>query len=130
MRIEHAGFQVEDPPAVATWYCQHLGFRIARQMATRPWTTFLMETWGDGMIEIYNNPAAPVPDYRALDPLLLHLAFDVEHEDILAVRDRLLAAGATIARDVVTTGAGDRLVMLRDPWGLAIQLVERKEAFV
>jgi glyoxylase I family protein len=82
------------------------------------------------MIEVYNNPAAPLPDYHGLDPLVLHLAFDVEHEDILAVRDRLLAAGATIARDVVTTPAGDRLVMLRDPWGLAIQLAQRKEAFV
>lgn len=130
MRIEHTGLQVADPPQMAEWYCRHLGFRIARRLETRPFTTFLIETWGDGMIEIYNNPAAPLPDYRALDPLVLHLAFDVEHEDILAVRDRLLAAGATIARDVVTTPTGDRLVMLRDPWGLAIQLVARKEAVI
>jgi glyoxylase I family protein len=124
------GLQVEDPPKFAAWYCQHLGFRVVRQMTTSPFTTFLMETWGDGMIEIYNNPAAPLPDYRALDPLILHLAFDVEHEDILAARERLLAAGATIARDVVTTASGDRLIMLRDPWGLAIQLVARKEALI
>jgi catechol 2,3-dioxygenase-like lactoylglutathione lyase family enzyme len=128
MRIEHTGYMVEDPPRVAAWYVQHLGFRVARQLPARPFTTFLVDASGQGMVEIYNNPAAQVPDYRSLDPLILHLAFDVANEPILAARDRLLAAGATIASDVVTTASGDRLVMLRDPWGFAVQLVERKEA--
>jgi glyoxylase I family protein len=127
VRIEHTGLQVLDPPQVAAWYCRHLGFRIARSLMERPFTTFLIDATGHGMIEIYNNPGAPVPDYQSVDPLLLHLAFDVESEPINEVRDRLLAAGAAIHRDVVTTTAGDNLVMMRDPWGLAIQLVQRKE---
>lgn len=130
MKIEHTGFPVQDPPAVAAWYCTHLGFRIARRVAERPWTTFLVDAAGHGTLEIYNNPAAPVPNYAGMDPLLLHIAFDVESEPISALRDRLLAAGATIARDLVMTAGGDNLIMLRDPWGLAIQLVQRKEALV
>ncbi len=128
MRIEHTGYMVEDPPVVAAWYCRNLGFRIARKLEKRPFTHFLVDASGHGMIEIYNNPAAQTPDYRSMDPLVLHLALDVENEPLTAVRERLLAAGATVVKDVVTTADGDRLVMLRDPWGFAVQLVERKEA--
>jgi len=39
--------------------------------------------------------------------------------------DRLLAAGASIAGDVAITPADDEMVFLRDPWGVALQLVKR-----
>ena len=38
---------------------------------------------------------------------------------------RLLAAGATTAGDVTITPTGDEMTFLRDPWGLALQLVKR-----
>lgn len=127
MKLEHTGLQVEKPDEFAAWYCRHLGWRVVRAQKEQPWTTFLVDATGHAMLEIYNNPAAPLPDYRRQDPLVVHLAFDVGADDIIAVRDRLLAAGASIAKDLVTTASGDRLIMLRDPWGLAIQLVQRKE---
>jgi uncharacterized glyoxalase superfamily protein PhnB len=80
------------------------------------------------MVEIYNNPRVRTPDYWVMDPLLLHLAFS--SDDPAADRDRLVAAGATIVEDFVTTAAGDGLVMLRDPWGFAIQLVRRATRMV
>jgi predicted enzyme related to lactoylglutathione lyase len=55
--------------------------------------------------------------------LLLHIAFAVT--DMPAERQRLLAAGCSIVEDTVTTPAGDRLTMLRDPWGFALQLCQR-----
>jgi uncharacterized glyoxalase superfamily protein PhnB len=82
------------------------------------------------MLEIYNNPAAQVPDYAALDPLVIHVAMDVGAEAIEAARDRLLAAGASLYGDLVVTPAGDQLVMLRDPWGMALQLAKRKKAMI
>jgi uncharacterized glyoxalase superfamily protein PhnB len=60
-----------------------------------------------------------------MDPLLLHVAFMVD--DVDAVRQKLIAAGATPAGEVTTTPAGDRLAMLRDPWGLAIQFLRRAD---
>ena len=36
-----------------------------------------------------------------------------------------MAAGAKIAEDYFTNPAGDELVMLRDPWGVGLQLVKR-----
>ena len=126
MRIEHVGYMVEDPLQVAAWYCQNLGFRVARGMQTSPFTHFLLDGSGNSMLEIYNNPAAGVPDYASMDPLVLHVAMDVGDESIEIVRDRLLAAGATLYSDLGVTPAGDQLVMLRDPWGLALLLARRK----
>lgn len=125
MKIEHVGYMVLDPINVTSWYCQHLGFQVARSMQTTPFTHFLVDSSGAVMVEIYNNPAASVPDYATMDPLVLHLAFSVDDEPIEDVRDRLLAAGATLYSDLLVTPAGDQLVMLRDPWGMAIQLAKR-----
>ena len=42
----------------------------------------------------------------------------------------MIAAGATPAGEVTTSPVGDQLAMLRDPWGLAIQLVKRSRPMV
>jgi uncharacterized glyoxalase superfamily protein PhnB len=55
---------------------------------------------------------------------ILHFAFYTD--DIAGERDRLLAAGATLVDDVYATDTGDQLAMLRDPWGVAIQVLRRK----
>ena len=126
MKIEHVGYMVQNPLQVAAWYCQNLGFKVARGMQATPFTHFLLDSSGSSMLEIYNNPAAQVPDYASMDPLVLHVAMDVGVESIEGARDRLLAAGATLYSDLGVTPAGDQLVMLRDPWGLALQLAKRK----
>jgi uncharacterized glyoxalase superfamily protein PhnB len=75
------------------------------------------------MLEFYNNPKARVPDYRAIDPLVLHIAFRAD--DVATTRDRLLKAGATAEGHVTTNETGDTVAMLRDPWGIPVQLVSR-----
>jgi glyoxylase I family protein len=75
------------------------------------------------VLELYRQTKAPVPDYFAMDPMVLHVAFVVN--DVAAERSRLIAAGAHAVGDVAVTESGDQLAMLRDPWGLAIQLVKR-----
>lgn len=74
------------------------------------------------MVEIYNNPPDQVPDYAAMNPLLLHLAF--VSEDPKADQARLEAAGAKFV-EAVTPPDGSLLIMMRDPWGFAIQLCRR-----
>jgi glyoxylase I family protein len=128
MKLEHAAYQVADPPAVARWYVEHLGLRIKRQQDASPWGCFLADDGDAAMLEFYNNPRAVVPDYRAIDPLVLHLAFKAD--DVAATRTRLLAAGATAEGDLVVTDGGDTLCMLRDPWGLAIQFVKRRNDMI
>ena len=122
MKIEHFAINVVDPKAMAGWYCEHLGMRVARRMEVAPFTHFLADSSGSVMVEIYNNPADRVPDYAAMHPLLLHIAFVSENPDL--DRARLEAVGARFFEEV-RAGDGSQLVMLRDPWGLAIQLCKR-----
>ena len=128
MKIEHVAFQAKDPVAVAQWYVAHLGCVVRRSSGPPGHTHFLADSAGSVMVEIYNHPRLETPEYRTMDPLLLHLAFC--SDDPAADRDRLVSAGATVEEDVVTTPAGDVLVMLRDPWGFAIQLVRRAKSML
>jgi catechol 2,3-dioxygenase-like lactoylglutathione lyase family enzyme len=123
LKIEHVAIQVPDPAAMAGWYVEHLGFSVRRRMTEPPHTHFLADSSGQVMIEIYRNPAAPVPDYRGQSPLVYHLA--LESPDVEADRKRLMAAGATAVSDVDRLAGGDVLAMLRDPWGIPLQLAKR-----
>ncbi len=123
MDIEHLALNVADPVAMAAWYVQHLQMHVLRRLQQAPHTHFLADAAGRVVLELYHHTKAPVPDYAAADPLVLHIAFRVE--DVAAERQRLLAAGARPAGDVVTTEAGDVMTLVRDPWGVALQLVRR-----
>ena len=123
MKIEHAAYQVEHPADVAKWYVAHLGMTIKRSLPDRPWGHFLADSAGAVMLEFYNNPKVAVPDYAAIDPLILHVAFTTD--DVEKARARLVAAGATAVGATDRNSLGDELAMLRDPWGFAIQLVRR-----
>lgn len=122
MKIEHFAFNVADPIAVAEWYVTHMGMTIARKMEGGPNTHFLADDSGQVMIEIYNNPPDQVPDYVNMNPLILHLAFVCENPE--EKRAELEKVGATFAEEVRIKD-GSHLVMMRDPWGLAIQLCKR-----
>jgi catechol 2,3-dioxygenase-like lactoylglutathione lyase family enzyme len=122
MDIEHIALNVSDPVALADWYVRHLGMRVVRQVDTGPRTRFLADGSGRVVLEVYRQQA-PVPDYAAMDPMVLHVAFKVD--DVAAIRDRLRAAGATVATDTHRTDSGDVMAFLRDPWGITIQLVHR-----
>lgn len=127
MRIEHFAFNVKDPVAQAQWYCQHLGFTVRHKFDRAPYTYFLSDSTGKVMIEIYNNPPDEVPDYPSMNPLTLHLAFVSEDPEQDA--QRLCAAGCTQLDDV-RLNDGSVLLMLKDPWGFAIQLCKRGQPMV
>jgi catechol 2,3-dioxygenase-like lactoylglutathione lyase family enzyme len=122
MKIEHVALNVSDPVQAAQWYVKNLGMRVVKGLDKTPYTHFLADQAGQ-MIEIYSNPAAAVPDYHAMHPLILHIAFMVE--DMEGTRSRLIAAGATAEGEISKLDNGDQLAMLRDPWGVAIQLAKR-----
>jgi catechol 2,3-dioxygenase-like lactoylglutathione lyase family enzyme len=122
MNIEHVALNVADPIALADWYVKHLGMKIVRQVDVPPHTRFIADESGRIVLEVYRQKA-PVPDYASQDPMVLHVAFIAP--DIRGARDRLLVAGATVAKDIHTTPEGDEMAFLHDPWGVVIQLVKR-----
>lgn len=114
MKLEHIGFNVAEPQKVMDWWCANLGF-------TQTHPAFVVDSTGQMAIEFYRNDAAPIPDYTAISPLTLHIAF--LSEDVDADAARLVAAGAILLETVHKPGFD--MAMLRDPFGLAIQFVTR-----
>lgn len=128
MRIEHAGIQVKEPAAMADWYIAYLGFKCLRFADAPVPVRFIADESGQVMLEVYHNPDVPVPNYAAMDPLHLHVAF-VCHDPGPAAQ-RLVHAGAKVVSGPEIKPNGDELVMLRDPWGLPIQLCRRASPMV
>ena len=123
MELEHFALNVKDPRAMTQWYVENLGMRIARSVDEPPYTTFLTPTGGGSMIELYANPAGEMVEYGSMHALAFHMAFattNMKHE-----RSRLIAAGASADNDIMVNPSGYQLAILRDPWGTAIQLVQR-----
>ena len=127
MKIEHIAFQVADPAAMADWYVKHLGFGVRRSSEEPVVARFMADVSGAVMLEVYHNPRMPVPNYALMDPALLHVAFLCD--DLPGAIARLTAAGASLVRGPELLGE-DELAMLRDPWGLAIQLAKRKRPMI
>jgi catechol 2,3-dioxygenase-like lactoylglutathione lyase family enzyme len=121
MELEHIAFNVADPVAVADWYVTHCGLRIVRHIPQPAQTHFLADS-ASTIIEIYCNPPDQIPDYPNMNPLLFHLA--LASADPTEDAQRLIAAGASWVEELRTPD-GSHLVMLRDPWGLALQLCRR-----
>jgi catechol 2,3-dioxygenase-like lactoylglutathione lyase family enzyme len=127
MKIEHMAFNVSDPNAMGRWYVEHLGFTVKRRLVEPPYTHFLADDSGTVMIEIYRQDA-PIPDYQGTHVMALHLAI-VSH-DVESDVQRLVAAGGTLDGDIQTFPTGDCYAMVRDPWGLTLQLVSRSEPMI
>lgn len=123
-KIEHIAINVSDPVAMAAWYEKYLGFIIVRKSGPPQHTHFLGDHSGAILLEIYNNPPDGVPDYLSMNPLQLHLALVSSDPD--ADRENLTRNGATFVEEIRTPD-GSHLVMLRDPWGLALQLCKRNQ---
>jgi glyoxylase I family protein len=126
MKFEHFALNVPDAKATALWYVTHLGLKVARTRSDAPFTSFLADDSGRVIFEVYSNTAAPYPDFEAAHPLCFHVAFIAD--DPSAVRTRLVAAGATPAYEE-TLPDGSFLIMVRDPWGIPLQLVKRVTPF-
>jgi len=126
MKFEHFALNVPDARATAAWYVQHLGMTIARARAEAPFTTFLADDSGRVFLELYTNPTDPIPAYATQHQLRLHFGLAVT--DAKAERARLQQAGATLIVEEPQPD-GTLLIMLRDPWGVPVQLCQRTQPF-
>ena len=122
MKFEHFALNVPDARAHAHWYVQHAGFKIVRARDDAPFTHFLADETGRVVVEFYSNTKSAYPDYGHMHPLSFHLA--VVAPDAAAERARLERAGAKLHLEEPQPD-GSLLIMLRDPWGVPLQLCQR-----
>ncbi|WP_258105617.1 VOC family protein [Marinoscillum sp. MHG1-6] len=123
MAFEHFALNVESPVEVAQWYCDHLSLHLVFEQKESPYMRFLADETERVVMELYNNPAAPIMDHNVNHPLVFHVAF--ESSDAQADKERLEKAGAVFFEEK-KPGEGTHLVMMRDPWGVPLQICQRK----
>ena len=124
MIFEHFALNVREPHKVKKWYVDHLDLKVVSEMTDPPHMIFLADDSDRVVCELYHNSDAPFIDFAAQHHLTFHIAF--ESISASSDRDRLLRAGCTLVEEVKKED-GSLLVMLRDPWGLALQICQRGE---
>jgi glyoxylase I family protein len=120
---EHTALNLPDVCAAGQWYCDNLNMKVLRSGES---VRFLADATGRLIFEFYTNSAELIPDYAQMHPATMHLAFYVS--DVPSAVAKLTAAGATIFSAYETAESGDEMAMLRDPWGVPLQLMKRAEA--
>ncbi len=122
MILEHIALNVPEPHNMKAWYVENLGLSVVSEMAEPPYMIFLADESGRVIFELYHNPSGAVLDFDMLHHLTLHCAFETRNasED----RERLEAKGCSFVEEI-TKDDGSHLIMMRDPWGLALQLCQR-----
>ncbi len=122
MIFEHFALNVSNPVEMADWYVKNLEMKIVRSIDKSPFARFLADKTGRVVLELYSNSSAKIPEYRNAHSLEFHFAFMVE--DAASLKDKLLEAGATFEEELKPED-GSHLVMLRDPFGVPLQLCKR-----
>lgn len=122
MVFEHFAINVEKPIETAKWYSENLEMKIVKGSNQPPFAHFLADKTGRLAIEIYKNNSAQIIDFSSKHPLEFHFAFMVKNAEV--IKNNLLKAGAKFEEELFLED-GSQLVMLRDPFGLALQLCQR-----
>lgn len=127
MIFEHFALNILNPIEFVDWYISNCEMKIAKSMKVAPFTHFLTDSSNRTVIEIYSNPAAKIPDYNLMHPLEFHFAFTVD--DVDTVKNKLILAGAKLVEDIKLED-GSHLIMLRDPFGIPLQLCKRAKPLI
>ena len=125
-RIEHIGFVINNPCEAADWYHMNLGFKVLRKAANNS-VAFIQESNSGLIFELIGNPDIHPIDADLTHPLQVHIA--IKSENIHDDKQRLMNAGASFVMDCQTDDPNARVCILKDPFGLNLQLAQRKEDF-
>ncbi len=126
MIFEHFAINVNNVDAVVKWYVSHLGLKVVSQQKELPFMTFLADSSDRVIMELYQRADAMMTNFTTQHQLTFHVAFVSENAQ--KDRDRLEVEGANFIEEVRKED-GSHLVMLRDPWGMPLQLCERAQKF-
>ncbi len=125
--FEHVGMTVSDMDRALDFYCGMLGLRLALRRSSAGGELAFLDA-GGGMLEIA-APAHAVARFRDVPTTeagLRHLT--LAYDDIDAMAEQLQAAGIDIVespRRAYNQEMVARVMFVRDPDGILVELVER-----
>ncbi|HCX21227.1 MAG TPA: glyoxalase/bleomycin resistance/dioxygenase family protein, partial [Cytophagales bacterium] len=73
MRFEHFALNVEAPVKMAQWYCEHLGLHLVFEQDEPPYMRFLADETDQVVMELYQNPNAPITNHSKNHHLVFHM---------------------------------------------------------
>ena len=125
MNIEHIGLCVAAPITMGNWYRDHLGFRILWCAGDdNEGVSFITDSADKTVLELGKLREGPPLDPLALLPLQLHLG--IECDDPVAEAERLISVGAELIGESPRNSYQGEKILVRDPWGFVIQLLNRQ----
>ena len=123
MRIEHVGICVAAPISMGNWYRDNLDFSILWQSGNDvEGVSFISDNDGT-VLELGKLAEGPPLDAYSLKPLQLHIAIECDNPTTEA--ERLVSVGATLIGESPRNSYKGEKVLVRDPWGYVIQLLNR-----
>jgi len=126
MNIEHIGMCVSNPIQMGNWYKKNLGFRILKAAGNDSvGVVFLIDSTNKTILEIGRLPDEPIMDFDSIAPIQFHIV--VECDNPTEEGKRLAAQAARYIGECPRNSYPGEKVFIRDPWGMGIQLVNRKE---
>lgn len=126
MVFEHFALNVNNVSAVVKWYVSNIELKVVSQQKELPFMTFLADSSNRVILEIYHRSDEMMTNFETQHPLTFHLAFVSENAQ--SDRERLEDEGASYVEEV-RKADGSHLIMLRDPWGMPLQLCQRAVKF-
>ena len=124
--IEHIGVTVKEPVKMAQWYKNVMGFDIKVSTLNDDGgnsVAFLSDGKDRVLLEFCKLPEAEMLSSRINHHLQFHVA--VKSNDPDEDMKYLIDHGATFIETCPVTTPGNYLILLNDPWGNCIQLVQR-----
>jgi len=126
MVFEHFALNVNNVSAVVKWYVLHMELKVVSQQKELPFMTFLADSSNRVILELYQRSDEMMTNFVTQHPLTFHLAFVSENAQF--DRERLEVERASFIEEVRKED-GSHLIMLRDPWGMPLQLCQRANKF-
>ena len=126
MIFEHVALNVKNIKDIKDWYVANVGLKVVSEQTEAPFMTFFEDSSGRVILELYHRPDEEITDFKTKHPLTFHMAFVSKNAEKDKIR--LLDKGASLVEEI-TKEDGSHLVMLRDPWGMPLQLCHRTIAF-
>ena len=127
MTFEHFALNVPKPIEMGQWYIDNCEMKLVKSMDKYPFTRFLADKSGQIVLEIYSNTSQRIPEYNKQHPLEFHFALKVDNP--VEAKNKLIEAGAKVEEEIKLDD-GSHLIMLRDPFGIPLQLVKRGKPLV
>lgn len=126
MVFEHFAINVENVAERVRWNVENLGLVVVSEQIQPPFMTFLADSTNRVILELYHRPDETITKFDLQHPLTFHVAF--VSENALEDSERLQQQGAFFFEEIKKAD-GSHLIMLRDPWGMPLQLCQRTVKF-